>query len=106
MENIMPPILRDTTSSKRYRELGTIDTPVRGRKARVTDTPDFTKAEVAGLSIKDIQRMSRNELTAAIRAADVALFRDDVAERLEYLDRSTLEQLAFLARRTVRNQGY
>jgi hypothetical protein len=54
----------------------------------------------------DVQQMSCEELVDAIHAADVPLFQGSVLGHLGFYDRRTLEQLLFLARRTVRNQGY
>jgi hypothetical protein len=65
-----------------------------------------TKADFADLSHEDIRQMSREQLIAVIRLADVPLFRDRVDDHLPGLDRPTLERLAFLAQWTVQNQGY
>lgn len=69
-------------------------------------TAGYTKGLVAEMSMTDIHRLSNDKLVALILAAEVPLFRKDVNDHLPYYDRTTLEQLAFLARRTVRNQGY
>ena len=66
--------------------------------------PVRTTHEIAMLPQRDIRRMSREDLVALIRLADVPLFRDRVNEHLPVLDRLTLERLAFLAQRTIRNQ--
>jgi hypothetical protein len=76
------------------------------RDNRASDPPAFTKPEVASLSPTDIRRLSSDELMAAVHAAAVPLFRADAIDRLQYCDRPTLERIVFLARRTVRNQGY
>jgi hypothetical protein len=64
----------------------------------------FDKAAVAELSPQRIEAMSTGELSRAVRDVGVLHFCD--AERLELLDRPTLERLVYLARRTCRNQGY
>lgn len=64
----------------------------------------FTKAEIAGLPMSAIQEMSCDELAGVIRAADVPLFRESTIGRLDHCDRATLEQLVYVARRTVRNR--
>ncbi len=64
-----------------------------------------TKAEIAELPMSAIQGMSCDELAAVIRAADVPLFRESTIGRLDHCDRATLEQLVYVARRTVRNRG-
>lgn len=79
---------------------------VNGHQAPPGPHRGFTKPGVAELSIAEIRRMSTEELAAAIRAAQVPLLQETVIGRLKYYDRTTLEQLVFLARRTVRNQGY
>ncbi len=71
--------------------------------AQFTRVPVFTKSAVADLTAEEIRAMSSEELTAVIRAADVPLFREHVTGHLRFLDRATLEPLAFLARRTIRN---
>jgi hypothetical protein len=73
--------------------------PARDESAR-------TKVDIANLSLADIRQMRSDELVEMIRFADVPLFRGSAIEHLPYSDRATLERLAFLARRTVRNQGY
>jgi hypothetical protein len=69
------------------------------------DTDDaYTKASVAELSRDRITRMSSGELARAIRDVSVLQFCDE--NRLDYLDRGTLERLVYLARQCCRNQGY
>ncbi len=76
--------------------------------APVSPRPDLvrTMASIAELSQDEIHQMSREELIAVIRLADVPLFRHRTNEHLPGLDRPTLERLAFLAQWTVRNQGH
>jgi hypothetical protein len=66
----------------------------------------FSKAAIAELSPAEIRRMTHEELVRAIRTAQMSFLRNDELEHLQYLDRLTLERLAYLARRTCRNQGY
>lgn len=73
---------------------------------RGTSTGGFAKADVANLSKAELEGMSHQNLIRVIQAADVALFRGLAGSRLEKCDKATLVQLAFLARRTVRHQGY
>lgn len=69
------------------------------------DTEDaFTKASVAELTRDRITRMSSGEMARAIRDVSVLQFCD--GNRLDYLDRGTLERLVYLARQCCRNQGY
>ena len=71
----------------------------------LADTDDVhTKASVAELSRDRITRMSSGELARAIRDVSALQFCDE--SRLDYLDRSTLERLVYLARQCCRNQGY
>ena len=82
--------------------------PQEKRKAPVSPRPERvrTKADIADLSLGQIRQMTREELITVINVADVPLLRGSVIEHLPYSDRDTLEKLAFLARRTVKNQGY
>ena len=69
------------------------------------DTDDaYTKASVAELSRDRITRMSSGEMARAIRDVSVLQFCD--GNRLDYLDRGTLERLVYLVRQCCRNQGY
>jgi hypothetical protein len=73
--------------------------------ADVAATDDiYTKASVAELSRDRITRMSCGELARAIRDVSALQFCNE--SRLDYLDRSTLERLLYLARQCCRNQGY
>ena len=76
------------------------------REAHATRAPTFAKAHVAELSMAEIHAMSAQELATVIRSADIPLLRESVLGHLGYYDRVTRERLAFLARHTVRNQGY
>ncbi len=67
---------------------------------------DWTMSAVAELSQADIRQMDGDELIAVIRTADIPLFRERMIRHLPFYDHATLEQLAFLAQRTVRNLGY
>lgn len=64
------------------------------------------KASVAALSPVEIARLTRSELITAICAAELPVLSSRNAERLQYLDRWTLERLVHLARYCCRNQGY
>lgn len=74
-------------------------TPARIRTA-------FTKAAVAELSPAQIGRLTGEELIHVVLAVRIPFLQDDVSDHLRYLDRPALERLAYLARRTCRNQGY
>ena len=64
-----------------------------------------TKNDIVNLSLAQIRKMSREELIALIRLADVPLLHGGAMVHLPYADRDTLERLAFLAQRMLRNQG-
>jgi hypothetical protein len=64
-----------------------------------------TKNDIVNLSLAQIRDMSREELIALIRLADVPLLHGGAMEHLPYSDWATLERLAFLAQRMLRNQG-
>jgi hypothetical protein len=66
----------------------------------------FDKPAVAGLAVGMISEMGREELIRVIHGADLPLINSRNRHRLQYLDRSSLERLAQLARRCCRNQGY
>jgi hypothetical protein len=66
----------------------------------------FDKPSVAKLAIGKIAEMSREELVRVIDGSDLPLINSSTRQRLRYLDRSTLQRLAQLARRCCRNQGY
>jgi hypothetical protein len=66
----------------------------------------LTKSKIAKLSQADMRQMISEELIDLILVADVPLLREYVAQRLWYSDRGNLEKVAFLAQRTLRNQGY
>lgn len=72
--------------------------------ADACSSPKSARAEIAALSMAYVCHMSREELIALIQAVDIPLFREEAIEHLKYADRATLERLAFLAQRTVRNQ--
>jgi|GEM_PF-3110631 len=73
---------------------------------RQADSPYLTKSQIAELTCDDIQAMSEDELIQIIVSARPCPVSEDVAERLEYYDRATLERLAFLTRRLCRREGY
>jgi hypothetical protein len=66
----------------------------------------FEKSSVAQLLCDQIDRMDRRKLIAVIRAAKMPLIRADIDSGLEFCDRDTLQRLAYLGRRSCRNQGY
>ncbi len=67
---------------------------------------DPDKAAVAALSPLEIARLTRSELVAAIRAAELPMLAFATEQRLNHLDRWTLERLVYLGRHCCRNQGY
>jgi hypothetical protein len=66
----------------------------------------FDKPSVADLAIGTIAEMSREELIRVINGSDLPLINSSNRQRLNYLDRASLERLAQLGRRCCRNQGY
>jgi hypothetical protein len=62
------------------------------------------ESTIAALSDQTIARMTRHELVRMICAADLPLPSSFDAERLRLQDQTTLERLAFLARRACRNR--
>jgi hypothetical protein len=53
---------------------------------------------------KEIVRMDRSDLIDLIRRADLPPVNEQTMKRLDWLDRTGLERLAFLTRRCCRNQ--
>lgn len=104
--DIMPQAIMPATPRSDGGRRSDLSAPAHDRQDFAAGTRGFTKPEVAELSAAAICNMSADELSAVVRAADVALFAERVTGHLEYYDRRALERLAFLARRTVRNQGY
>jgi hypothetical protein len=84
--------------------LSTLTQPVHQKAIDLGRT--FTKAAIAELSLAEIRRMTQDELVRVVQTVRMSFLEDDDLERLHYLDRPTLLRLAFLARRTCRNQGY
>ena len=68
--------------------------------------PRLTKSDIARLSLGGIRQMNSEELIELILVAEVPLLREYVSDHVWYSGRENLELLAFLAWRTVRNQGY
>lgn len=70
----------------------------------------YHKSEIAALSLCDITELPREDLIAIIKSVPTAFAQtqeaDRLSERLDFLNRKTLERLAFIARRCCRNQGY
>jgi len=64
------------------------------------------KWDVAALLCYQLDGMDRRELILVIRGAQMPLVRTDIIFWLEHCDSDTLHRLAYLARRTCRNQGY
>jgi len=64
------------------------------------------KAFVAELSNQDISGMTREEMIAVIRAAQLPFLESDSSRRLEFLSDEALQRLVHLSRRCCRNQGY
>jgi len=67
---------------------------------------EFDKASIAALSRDQIEKMPTDELVGVIRSSKIPFIRGDAANRLDVCGLETLRRLAFLARRTCRNQGY
>ncbi len=63
------------------------------------------ESAIAALSDQTITRMTREELVRMIGAAELPLPAGFDANRLRLQDQSTLERLAFLARRACRNRA-
>jgi hypothetical protein len=61
----------------------------------------FTVGTIAGLSPRQLEWLSDNELVQIIRAVDYPFAGK---ERLEYFDRDTLQRVAHLVRRWCRNK--
>lgn len=87
----------------------TIDSPA-GRTGNETPPAHgglrLTKRDISNLSQADVRQMSSDELIDLILVADVSLLREYAARHVWYSDRANLEKVAFLAQRTVQNQGY
>jgi hypothetical protein len=66
----------------------------------------FDRPSVAKLAIGTIAEMSREELIRVIEGSDLPLINKSSRQRLNYLDRGSLERLAQLGRRCCQNQGY
>lgn len=82
------------------------DQPARRLRNRLRETAPhkpLDREEVARLTNREIERMTRIELIRAIRAMDPTLPQPDVIDRLAYCDRPTLERLVHLARFTCRH---
>lgn len=80
------------------------DPPQKHRRRSSECSTRYTPAEIPKLSIDEIRALSREALIALIEAADIPLLQGET-EHLRYSDRETLERLAFLAQRTVRNRS-
>jgi len=63
------------------------------------------KSAVAEIAMGLFSKMSPEQLIGVIRAAELPLVDARTLERLQYLDRTTLQRLAHLAQRCCRNQG-
>jgi hypothetical protein len=70
---------------------------------RFEEKPRFDKVAVAGLTQDVISEMAPDELIEAIQIITLPSGR---SLDLRMKDRTTLERLVYLARRTCRNQGY
>jgi hypothetical protein len=66
----------------------------------------FDRPSVARLAIGTIAEMSREELVGVIEGSGLPLINKSSRQRLNYLDRGSLERLAQLGRRCCQNQGY
>jgi len=64
------------------------------------------KSAVAEIAMGLFSKMGPQQLIRVIRAAELPLLDARTSERLQYLDRATLQRLAHLAQRCCRNRGY
>lgn len=62
------------------------------------------EATIADLPAMKISHMTDDELVRVIRAARILQLKCASDEHLDYYDRTTLERLAYLARRCCRNR--
>ena|SRR5579862_9847678 len=102
-----------TTAIDRFEEVIRMFQPADRRAIRKTPAPggtapkhEFDKASIAALSRDQIEKMPTDELVRVVRSSKIPFIRGDAADRLGLCDLETLRRLAFLARRTCRNQGY
>ena len=77
----------------------------------------YSKSDVAELAVVEILGMTRAQLKQVIRSVQTGPAQpacqlpgpfngQKLEDRLDFLDRGTLERLVYLARRTCRTQGY
>ena len=64
----------------------------------------LNRATVAELTHAQISNMTRQELIRVIETAQMRLLAPDIADRLRFRDRATLERLSHLAHRCCRHQ--
>jgi hypothetical protein len=74
--------------------------------ATVQRTSGLSKTQIAELSAQQISRMETPELVSLITSTQPYVVAPDLVHRLSYYDRSTLERLAHLARRSCQRAGY
>jgi hypothetical protein len=81
--------------------------------ARIKDQSTFAsasqmthKSDIAGLSLRDIARMSATELRQVLDSAFLFLCHRNSVQELDVADRQTLEHLVYRARHCCRLQGY
>ncbi len=75
-----------------------------GTSLELTDYSTYDRSAIARLSCAAIENMSRSELIRAIRECRALELRPEANRRLEFFERSTLEQLIYILRRTFQGQ--
>jgi hypothetical protein len=83
-----------------------LDLPASGGRNELAAEFRFEKSTVAALTRDQIDQMESDDLIQVVRAVSMPFFRTVAEHRLKLLDVLTLRRLAYLARRTCRNQGY
>lgn len=79
---------------------------VRNGKPSAPDSDALDKAVISEISAMLIARMTDEELIRVISAGGRPFLDRGTWPHLEYLDRPTLERLAYLARHCCQNGGY
>ena len=76
-----------------------------GSEAKPGMSLSYARARIASLSPVEIESMDRSHLVEIVRESGAARS-TELEDRLEFVDRLTLERLVYLARRRFRNRGY
>jgi hypothetical protein len=92
--------------TRRIKASGSSPTEQSGEQWSRRGNRRFDRPSVARLAIGTIAEMSREELIRVINGSDLPLVTSSNRQRLNYLDRASLERLAQLGRRCCRNRGY